>query len=78
MSSCQRELQRHARIMCRCRVGRCRYQREVALEVVVEVQGEHAAVCVVGAEGDLDGAVAAGGLGGLVAQVAAQGVLVAV
>lgn len=46
----QSELQRKASIMSRCGVGRCRYQREVALEIVVEIQGEHAAVGVVGTE----------------------------
>lgn len=46
----QGELERHTRIMRRCRVGRCGYQREVALIIVVEVKGEHAAVGVVCAE----------------------------
>lgn len=50
MSPGQGEFQRHSCIMCAGRIGIGRYQREVALIVVVEVQREHAAVGVVGAE----------------------------
>ena len=44
------KLESHACIVGAGGVGRCRYQREVALEIVVEVEREHTAVGVVGAE----------------------------
>ena len=73
----QGKLQSHARIMGAGGVGGRRYQREVALVIIVEVQCEHAAVSVVGLERQLDRAVAAGALRDLLPDVAAQCVLVA-
>jgi len=58
-------------------VRRGGHDGNVGLVVVVGVEGEHAREGVVGREGDLQGLVAAGGLGGDVLDVAAQGTLVA-
>ena len=58
-------------------VRRGGHDGNVGLVVVVGVQREHAREGVVGREGDLQGLVAAGSLGGDSLNVAAQGTLVA-
>lgn len=73
----QRELQRHAEVMGGSGVRRGGHYGDVGLVVVVGVEGEHAREGIVGRKGNLEGLVAAGGLGAQGLDVTAQGALVA-
>ena len=61
--SCQHEFHVEAEVLRDGGVGGRREERIVALEIVVEGEGDIATHGVVGSEGRLDGAIAAGGFG---------------